>query len=120
MGGAESVRGFGERYSVNDKGHRINMEIYTPEVGKILNLDTARVRFLGFYDMGHTGRNSLQPGELHRVSLDSVGVGMRMSYSTHLTVKADYAQVTHDGTQTGREAGRTHNNRWHISVGYVF
>ncbi len=120
MGGAESVRGFNERYSVNDKGHRINMEVYTPEVGKLLGLDTARVRFLGFYDMGHTGRNSLQAGELHRVSLDSVGLGMRMSYGTRLTVKADYAQVMHDGTQTGREVGRTYNNRWHIMIGYVF
>ena len=120
MGGAESVRGFNERYSTNDKGHRINMEVYTPEVGKLLGLDTARVRFLGFYDMGHTGRNSRLPGELHRVSLDSVGFGMRMSYGTGLTVKADFAQVMHDGTQTGSEAGRTHNNRWHFSVGYVF
>ncbi len=120
MGGAESVRGFNERYSVNDKGHRINLEIYTPEVGEMLGLDTARVRLLGFYDTGHTSRNYPQPGELHRVSLDSVGIGMRMSYGIHLTVRADFAQVIHDGTQTNTPTGRTNSNRVHFMMGYVF
>lgn len=120
MGGAESVRGFNERYSVNDKGHRINMEIYTPELGQSLGLEKARVRLLGFYDMGHTSRNSPQPGELRRVSLDSVGIGMRMSYGTHLTVRADFAQVIHDGTQTNTPTGRTNSNRLQFMMGYVF
>ncbi len=120
MGGAESVRGFNERYSTNDKGHRINMEVYTPEIGKLLGLDGARVRLLGFYDTGHTGRNSLQPGELRRVSLDSIGFGMRASYGTQLTVRADFAQVLHDGTQTNSPTGRTNSNRVHFMVGYVF
>lgn len=120
MGGAESVRGFNERYSTNDNGHRVNMEVYTPEFGRLLGLDTARVRLLGFYDTGHTSRNFPQPGELHRMSLDSVGFGIRMSYGTHLTVRGDFAQVIHDGTQTNTPTGRTNSNRLHFLVGYVF
>ncbi len=119
LGGAESVRGFNERYVSNDKGYRSNWEIYTPEIG-VLGLDTAKLRFITFYDTGNLSRNSPQPGETARVSLDSVGLGMRMSYGRNFTAKADFAQVLHDGTQFGTPAGRTHANRWHLSLAYVF
>lgn len=120
LGGADSIRGFNERYMSSDKGFRSNWEVYTPELSSLLDLDTAKLRFLGFYDTGQVRRNSPQPGESKRVGMDSIGVGMRMSYGNNLTVKADFAQVLHDGTQFGTEAGRTHANRWHISMGYVF
>lgn len=120
LGGAESVRGFNERYTSNDKGYRSNWEIYTPELGKTFGLDTAKFRLLTFYDTGHVVRNSPQPGELESASLDSAGFGMRLNYGTNLTFKADFAQVLHDGTQNGTPAGRTHNNRLHFSLGYVF
>jgi hemolysin activation/secretion protein len=120
LGGADSIRGFNERYTSNDKGFRSNWEIYTPDMGSLPGMENIKLRFLGFYDTGHVGRNSLQPGELQRVSLDSAGVGLRMSYGSNFTVKADFAQVIHDGTQLGTPEARTHGNRWHISMGYVF
>jgi hemolysin activation/secretion protein len=120
LGGAESVRGFNERYTSNDKGYRSNWELYTPELGTVLGLDKAKFRLLSFYDTGHVIRNSPQPGELESVSLDSAGFGMRLNYGTNFTFKADFAQVLHDGTQTGTPAGRTHNNRLHFSLGFVF
>ncbi len=120
LGGAESVRGFNERYTSNDKGYRSNWEIYTPELGSVFGLDKAKFHLLTFYDTGHVVRNSPQPGELESVSLDSAGFGMRLNYGTNLTFKADFAQVLHDGTQTGVPAGRTYNNRLHFSLGYVF
>lgn len=120
LGGAESVRGFNERYTSNDKGYRSNWEIYTPELGTMMGFETAKLRLLTFYDTGHVVRNNPQPGELESVSLDSVGLGMRMNYGTNFTIRADFAQVLHDGTQSGVPAGRTHNNRWHITMGYVF
>lgn len=120
LGGAESIRGFNERYTSNDKGYRSNWEIYTPELGTLMGFDTAKVRLLTFYDTGHVVRNNPQPGELESVSLDSMGLGMRMNYGTNLTIRADFAQVLHDGTQSGVPAGRTYANRWHISMGYVF
>jgi hemolysin activation/secretion protein len=120
MGGADSVRGFGERYVSSDKGIRSNWEIYTPEMGSILGFDKAKLRLLTFYDTGFVVRNFTLPGELERISIDSAGFGMRMSYGNNLTIKADFAQVLHDGSQFGTPAGRTYGNRWHISVGYVF
>lgn len=120
LGGADSIRGFNERYMSNDKGFRSNWEIYTPNFGDFAGLENAKLRFLAFYDTGQVGRNSRQPGELERVSMDSVGFGVRMTHGNNLSVKADFAQVLHDGSQFGTEAGRTHGNRWHISIGYVF
>lgn len=120
LGGSESVRGFNERYTSNDKGYRSNWEIYTPELGTMMGMDKAKFRLLTFYDTGHVIRNNPQPGELKSVSLDSIGFGMRMNYGSNVTIKADFAEVLHDGTQSGTATGRTHGNRWHVSVGYVF
>jgi|LNFM01.1.fsa_nt_gb hemolysin activation/secretion protein len=120
LGGAESIRGFNERYTSNDRGHRSNWEIYTPDVGAVFGHEDARLRFLAFYDTGQVGRNRKQPGELARVGLDSAGIGARFSYGNHLTIKADFAQVLHDGTQSGTAVGRRYGNRWHLVMGYVF
>lgn len=120
LGGSESVRGFNERYTSSDKGFRSNWEVYTPELGNLMGFDTAKFRVLAFYDTGQITRNSTQPGELERVALDSTGFGVRLNYGKSVTVKADYAQVLHDGTQNGIPSGRTHANRWHVTVGYVF
>lgn len=120
LGGAESVRGFNERYTTNDKGFRSNWEIYTPELGALIGLDAAKLRMLAFYDTGKLSRNFTQPGELESVSLDSGGLGLRMNYGSNFTMKADFAQVFHDGSQQGNPPGRRNANRWHISIGYVF
>jgi len=120
LGGSESVRGFNERYTSNDKGYRSNWEIYTPELGTMLGMEKAKFRLLTFYDTGHVIRNNPQPGELKNVSLDSIGFGVRMNYGSNVTIKADFAEVLHDGTQAGTATGRTHGNRWHMTVGYVF
>jgi hemolysin activation/secretion protein len=119
IGGAESIRGFNERYTSNDKGYRSNWEIYTPDLSGLLKFEKARLRLLTFYDTGHVSRNSPQPGELANASLDSAGLGIRMSYGTNFTAKADYARVMHDGTQATsvEPAGRY---RWHVSIAYVF
>ncbi len=120
LGGADSVRGFTERYTTNDKGVRSNWEIYTPELGSLMGFETAKLRMLTFYDTGRLARNYAQPGELESVSLDSGGFGLRMNYGTNLTVKADYAHVFHDGSQPDNPPGRRNAHRWHMSIGYVF
>lgn len=120
LGGADSIRGFGERYLSNDKGYRTNFEVYTPELGTLIGLEKAKFRILSYYDTGFVSRNSRQPGEYDSVSLDSAGFGIRLSYGTAVTLKADFAQVLHDGTQTGTPVGRKYNNRWHVVLGVVF
>lgn len=120
IGGADSVRGFNERYATNDKGVRSNWEIYTPELGPMMGFETAKLRMLAFYDTGRLVRNHTQPGELESASLDGGGFGMRMNYGTNLTIKGDYAHVFHDGSQPDNPPGRRNAHRWHVSIGYVF
>jgi hemolysin activation/secretion protein len=93
FGGPDSVRGFNIREVSNDTGYAASVEIYTPDLGTKFGWKDVRMRLLGFYDMGTTGRNSIQPGELSGQSGSSAGVGLRMTYGKHLNVRLDFAQV---------------------------
>jgi hemolysin activation/secretion protein len=92
-GGPDSVRGFNIREVANDKGYAGSVEIYTPELGAKFGWKAIRLRLLGFYDAGTTGRNSIQPGESYGQSGGSVGIGMRMTYGKHVNLRLDFAQV---------------------------
>jgi hemolysin activation/secretion protein len=93
-GGPDSVRGFNIREVANDKGYSAQVEVYTPDIGPKLPLKDVKLRLLGFYDMGITGRNSLQPGDLSKgAGGASVGFGARFGYGKSLTLRFDWAQV---------------------------
>ncbi len=99
-GGPDSVRGFNIREVANDKGYSGSLELYTPELGAKFGWKEIKMRLLGFYDAGTTGRNSIQPGESFGQSGGSVGVGMRMTYGKHVNLRLDFAQVVDPaGTQ---------------------
>lgn len=120
LGGAESIRGFGERYVSKDRGYRTSFEVYSPDMGKKLGTDNLRLRLLTFYDTGRLGITNPQPGEIPVASLDSMGFGIRLNYKSNLIIKLDYAQVLHDSTQIGSASGRTHANRLHAAIAIVF
>ncbi len=93
-GGPDSVRGFNIREVSNDKGYSAQFEVYTPDLGGKFNLKDVKLRLLGFYDVGATGRNSLQLGDLSKGAGGSaVGFGARMGYGKHLTMRLDWANV---------------------------
>jgi hemolysin activation/secretion protein len=70
------------------------VEVYTPDLGAKYNWPDVKMRLLGFYDVGMTGRNSLQPGDLSKgAGGASVGFGARMGYGKHLTMRLDWANV---------------------------
>jgi hemolysin activation/secretion protein len=120
IGGADNVRGFNERYLSNDKGIRTNWEIYTPEFARQLGFEKNRLRFLAFYDTGTAKRNQPLPGELESGSLDSGGIGMRLSYKESYTVRVDFGHVFHDGSLTLEPAGRRNINKVHVSFAAVW
>ena len=93
-GGPDSVRGFNVREIANDKGYAAQVEVYTPDLGAKFSWPDVKMRLLGFYDFGMTGRNSLQPGDLSKgAGGASVGVGARMGYGKYLTMRLDWANV---------------------------
>jgi hemolysin activation/secretion protein len=120
VGGADNVRGFNERFTSNDKGYRTNWEVYSPDWGKRLGLSDGRVRFLAFYDTGTTRRNQPLPGEHDTASLDSWGLGVRLSYKNYFTARMDISQVLHDGTQGLVTDGRRNLTVVHFSTAWVW
>ena len=121
LGGAESVRGFDERQFSSDRGHRSSVELYTPDVAGKLGWTGGRMRLLTFYDTGTVSRNIPQPGEQDGLSLDSIGLGLRVQAGKNASAKLDFARVLHDGGITaGKPDGRRGSSTLHGSLLLVF
>ena len=94
FGGPDSVRGFSIREVANDKGYSGQLEVYTPDLGNQFDLGDVKLRLLGFYDVGSTGRNKLQPGDVSKgAGGASVGLGVRAGYGKRFSVRLDWANV---------------------------
>jgi hemolysin activation/secretion protein len=120
IGGADSIRGFNERYASNDKGYRTTFELYTPDYGKAWGLPDGRLRFLVFYDTGSLRRNFTTDNELDQASLDATGLGLRLSYKTYFTMRLDVAHVLHDGTNYNSPDTRRNIQKFHLSLAWVY
>jgi hemolysin activation/secretion protein len=114
VGGANSVRGYGERDLSNDKGVQGNIELYTPDFARWLRF-SGKTRGLAFYDFGFVSRNYAQAGESTSDSIGGVGAGLRVSYKDiwKLNMDAAYALEAGGGTQDG-------DSDFHISLEYMF
>lgn len=100
-GGANSVRGFDERETADDRGRTTNAELYTPN----LCTGSAQCRLLGFYDTGYVSRNNALPGEGTKASIGSVGFGLRLNVARNLALQLDDAQVV-DASDTTPKGNR--------------
>lgn len=110
LGGASSVRGFQEREVSDDRGNFGSIEIYTPDICKLMNITKAKFRMLAFFDVGEVSRVSPLPAEESYTQISSVGTGLRLEIGTNFTLAADYGYATGvDGSRAVR------NNRFHLS-----
>jgi hemolysin activation/secretion protein len=92
LGGANSVRGFAERQFANDYGASANFELYTPDLGPVLKISSqTKLRLLAFYDTGHVVRNQPLRDDTASTTASGSGIGMRLTYGDHLSVKLDAA-----------------------------
>ena len=112
MGGQNSVRGFYERSTAHDIGHRVSVEMYGPEVGYHIAPDW-KARVLGFIDAAR-GKDQA-PVRLAESGLMSVGFGARATRGKHLSMRFDTALVV-DGTAS-RDTGSI---RTHFGFAYTF
>lgn len=111
LAGATSVRGFLEREIVRDTGHIVNVELYSPNFAGLFSSGETNVRGLAFYDYAR-GRNNQLDGEQNRkVSIASVGVGVRWNLARNFNLRLDLARVV-DG-DANNQVGDT---RAHISI----
>lgn len=104
LGGPDSVRGYVLREVTNDRGYAGQIELYTPDFGRILGgSDSYRLRLLAFFDYGSVRRNDPLPGEIAHDSISSAGIGLRASYAKSLSFRIDAANILQD--TTNRERG---------------
>ena len=112
LGGAQSVRGYDERASSNDRGYGMNLELYTPELASWLNLNGS-VRGLCFIDGGTLARNHRLPSETGETivnRLRSIGIGLRASIGKTWTLSSDLGYVIDAASNRERSAQRAHFN----------
>lgn len=114
-GGAESVRGFLEQEFADDRGHRVNLELLTPDFGGKFATDV-RVQGLMFYDAAQLIRNRPLAGEVRQQNIASAGLGIRISATRNLNLRLDYGIVT-DTNGTSRRVG---DGRLHGSLLWTF
>ena len=94
LGGPDSVRGYLVREIAGDRGYQGQLELYTPDFAPRVRLsDAYRMRFLAFYDFGYARDN--EPPRGHRAPgfINSLGLGMRMSYRKVVSLRLDGAQI---------------------------
>lgn len=116
LGGPDNLRGFLVREVSNDRGVSGQLELYTPELARMVGLpDKFRMRMLGFYEYGQVGRNKALPGETTSTSIADAGLGMRLNYGKALSLRVDVANIiTPAGT---RQRG---DNRVSAGMALVF
>ncbi len=110
LGGEGSIRGAEERAVTGDTGGAISFEIYTPEV-------YPGTRFLGFSDNGFVERYHVIPGETAHEVLESLGLGMRYTWTNAVNMSLDYGVITRGSRYPEVPAG---SSRVHANVTYTF
>jgi hemolysin activation/secretion protein len=111
------VRGFNERIITGDRGWRLGLELFTPELGNHTGLEHASLRLLGFLDAGQVDRLQPQPGETPHHAIASAGIGARFGLEKHLNVRVDYGHVLSGDADADVKSGAS---RFHASVSYIF
>lgn len=111
VAGTTAVRGFLEREIARDSGYFANLELYSPNLMGTLIPGEGNLRGLLFYDFAMAANDPL-PGELRqKVSIASVGAGLRWNIQRNFNVRFDLARVVDAGGSK-----LTGDLRGHISV----
>lgn len=108
LGGADGVRGFSEGSETGESGGRLNLELYVPawQVGE------GSMRGLLFADAG-----SVQPKSGDSLSVASMGLGLRASYSDSVALRLDAGRIAKAGTDPKQAQG---DWRLHASLSGTF
>lgn len=119
LGGGASVRGYDERTVAGDYGFAGNLELYTPEIGKLAGLsDNYKLRALLFYDEGYV--RNIDAALAREYHLSSLGVGLRATAGKDFSFKLDLG-FANTATPLGAAAPREKNQRFgHFAAAYAF
>jgi hemolysin activation/secretion protein len=116
IGGASSVRGFHEREIAGDRGYSGSVEIYSPDLCRLLGIPSIQSRALLFYDRGYVARRNALPGETVSAEVASIGPGLRITDGRKFSVSVDWGLVVDPpDANTTRWSGV-----WHLSASVLF
>jgi hemolysin activation/secretion protein len=115
LGGADSIRGFGERALTGDRGWRGTLELYAPDLGGKTSVAGLALRPLIFLESGRLTRLNPQVGDRPNESVTSAGLGVRIGYDGKLSAQLDWGRLLDGGGNINDG-----DSRFHFSLGYVF
>jgi len=115
LGGANSVRGYLERTVSGDRGYNGNLELYSPDFGKLMPSSNINARALLFWDFGKVYFTDANRYGEKSQPLSSIGAGLRFNLGRDLAVKLDvgFAQekyIAAPGTDASREQGASYGH----------
>lgn len=94
FGGYDSVRGYDEREVNTDEGYIFTTELRAPPIslGGLFDSKVFKdeLQFLGFWDYGAAHDHAPLAGEPSEIPLSALGLGLRYSINTYLSVRFDY------------------------------
>lgn len=108
-GGYSSLRGYDEREANAEEGFISSVEIRTPSFS--VGSAASQLQLLAFWDHAELYRHDSTGVGPDDYSLNSAGVGLRYSFSTNLSLRADYGWQLKKTT-----LGDYGDNRGHVGV----
>lgn len=121
LAGSSAVRGFLERAVATDRGHVVNLELYSPEYAGKLGI-RGSLKVLAFYDWASGQNITPSTSSFARSNIASTGIGIRYSLDKDITAKFDLVRVMegHATSPTTGEAAKPGDIRGHFSLTYGF
>jgi len=123
LAGWTAVRGFNERAVATDRGHVINLEVYTPDTAAGMGLP-GNLKFLAFIDSAQGSNahgltlDSLSMNK-NKVGISSAGVGLRYNLRKDISARFDVARVL-DGYSLSSSNQPDGDVRGHVGVAFGF
>jgi hemolysin activation/secretion protein len=116
IGGTGTVRGFALREFSNDRGYSGSVEIYTPDLSKLVDVTAFQSRFLMFYDRGEVSRVDPLPGDTASTEIASIGPGLRITDGKRVSVAVDCGFVVDPPDENTTRWSTV----WHLSATLLF
>jgi hemolysin activation/secretion protein len=120
LGGWDNLRGLHEREGASDRGYRVSLELYSPDVSSKVGLEGGRLRFLTFFDFGKVRLNKAHASEpcgatACGFSASSIGLGMRLALRQGLSLRLDYGKLLDEGV-----VAHGGDDRFHFGLALAF
>lgn len=108
VGGSESLRGLSARQLIDDRGVSTNLEVYTPNFGRVWFGEQTELRGLVFSDLAQLSRVNERGDTVNDREFYSYGVGIRLRIDKMLSVQVDHAWLGDESLPAGSDDSRLH------------